>query len=407
MLAVYLSPIYILVNIYLLIRIQQWLCSCHTRFHNCCIQALISLMYLFPASSMLIAFFLPQGGLRRVLKLIGNYWLGVLLYLLLIILITDFIRILHSVMAKQKSKRKAVRFQRKKGLYGTRRFHAAAGGLCAAVLLVICAWGVYNARVIHVTPYEIHVSKDGGRLDHLNVVLVADLHLGYNIGTAHMIQMVNKINEQTPDLVVIAGDIFDNEYEALDDPDRLVSILQKIRTKYGVYACYGNHDIEEKILAGFTFKSRQKKESSRQMDAFLEKAGIHLLRDEAVLIDDSFYLYGRPDAQKPGRGIDVRKTAAELVSGLDTEKPLLVIDHEPKELQELADAGVDVDLCGHTHDGQMFPGNLATALIWENSYGYLKKENMHTIVTSGVGLFGPNMRVGTIAEICPIRISFL
>ena len=239
-----------------------------------------------------------------------------------------------------------------------------------------------------------------------NVVLAADLHLGYNIGTAHMMQMVDKINEQNADIVVFAGDIFDNEYEALDDPEELIAVLQKIQSKYGVYACYGNHDVEEKILAGFTFGGNKKKKSSIQMDEFLERAGIHLLQDEAVLIDDSFYLYGRPDAQRPGRGINMRKTAAELMGELDTEKPVIVIDHEPKELQELADAGVDIDLCGHTHDGQMFPANLITALMWENSYGYLKKDHMHTIVTSGVGLFGPNMRVGTIAEISPITVHF-
>lgn len=273
-------------------------------------------------------------------------------------------------------------------------------------VLVLSAWGIYNARIIHVTPYDITVNKDGGKLENLNVVLAADLHLGYNIGVAHMMQMVDKINDQNADIVVIAGDIFDNEYEALDDPAELIAVLQKIQSKYGVYACYGNHDVEEKILAGFTFGGNKKKESSIQMDAFLEKAGIHLLQDEAVLIDDSFYLYGRPDAQKPGRGINMRKTAVELMGELDTGKPVIVIDHEPKELQELADAGVDVDLCGHTHDGQMFPANLITALMWENSYGYLKKDHMHTIVTSGVGLFGPNMRVGTIAEICSIKVHF-
>lgn len=283
---------------------------------------------------------------------------------------------------------------------------AAAGGICAVVVLVLSAWGAYNARIIQVTPYEITVNKDGGRLENLNVVLAADLHLGYNIGTAHMMQMVDKINEQNADLVVFAGDIFDNEYEALDDPEELIAVLQKIQSKHGVYACYGNHDVEEKILAGFTFGGNKKKESSIQMDEFLERAGIHLLQDEAVLIDDSFYLYGRPDAQRPGRGINMRKTAAELMGELDTEKPVIVIDHEPKELQELADAGVDIDLCGHTHDGQMFPANLITALMWENSYGYLKKDHMHTIVTSGVGLFGPNMRVGTIAEISPITVHF-
>lgn len=390
MLAVYLSPIYIIANSYLLIRLHRWLGTCNPLFRKTGICVVISLAYVFLAASLLIAFFLPIGPARRIMKLISNYWLGILLYLILAVLMADAICFLLFLITKRRLKCRT----------------AAAGGICAVVVLGLSAWGAYNARIIQVTPYEITVNKDGGRLENLNVVLAADLHLGYNIGTAHMMQMVDKINEQNADLVVFAGDIFDNEYEALDDPEELIAVLQKIQSKYGVYACYGNHDVEEKILAGFTFGGNKKKESSIQMDEFLERAGIHLLQDEAVLIDDSFYLYGRPDAQRPGRGINMRKTAAELMGELDTEKPVIVIDHEPKELQELADAGVDIDLCGHTHDGQMFPANLITALMWENSYGYLKKDHMHTIVTSGVGLFGPNMRVGTIAEICPITVHF-
>ena len=390
MLAVYLSPIYIIANSYLLIRLHRWLGTCNPLFRKTGICVVISLAYVFLAASLLIAFFLPIGPARRIMKLISNYWLGILLYLILAVLMADAICFLLFLITKRRLKCRT----------------AAAGGICAVVVLVLSAWGAYNARIIQVTPYEITVNKDGGRLENLNVVLAADLHLGYNIGTAHMMQMVDKINEQNADIVVFAGDIFDNEYEALDDPEELIAVLQKIQSKYGVYACYGNHDVEEKILAGFTFGGNKKKESSIQMDEFLERAGIHLLQDEAVLIDDSFYLYGRPDAQRPGRGINMRKTAAELMGELDTEKPVIVIDHEPKELQELADAGVDIDLCGHTHDGQMFPANLITALMWENSYGYLKKDHMHTIVTSGVGLFGPNMRVGTIAEISPITVHF-
>lgn len=357
MLAVYLSPIYIIANSYLLIRLHRWLGTCNPLFRKTGICVVISLAYVFLAASLLIAFFLPIGPARRIMKLISNYWLGILLYLILAVLMADAICFLLFLITKRRLKCRT----------------AAAGGICAVVVLGLSAWGAYNARIIQVTPYEITVNKDGGRLENLNVVLAADLHLGYNIGTAHMMQMVDKINEQNADLVVFAGDIFDNEYEALDDPEELIAVLQKIQSKHGVYACYGNHDVEEKILAGFTFGGNKKKESSIQMDEFLERAGIHLLQDEAVLIDDSFYLYGRPDAQRPGRGINMRKTAAELMGELDTEKPVIVIDHEPKELQELADAGVDIDLCGHTHDGQMFPANLITALMWENSYGYLKK----------------------------------
>ena len=165
---------------------------------------------------------------------------------------------------------------------------AVVGAVCAVIISTVSIYGVLSAGNIHTTKYNISVDKKAGNMKELNVVLVADLHLGYNIGCKQMEQMTEKINEQKPDLVVVAGDIFDNEYEALDDPEKLAEILRGIRSKYGVYACYGNHDIQEKILAGFTFGSKEKKESTPEMDEFLEKAGITLLRDEYVLIDDSF-----------------------------------------------------------------------------------------------------------------------
>ena len=102
-----------------------------------------------------------------------------------------------------------------------------------------------------------------------------------------------------------------------------------------------------------------------------------------LLYTSSVYLYGRPDYERPGRGITERKTPKQITKGIDKSKPILVLEHEPRQLQELADAGVDAQLCGHTHDGQMFPGNLLTGLMWENSYGYMKKAGMHSIVTSG------------------------
>ena len=101
-----------------------------------------------------------------------------------------------------------------------------------------------------------------------------------------------------------------------------------------------------------------------------------------------------------------RKTPAQLTEKLDKDKPIIFIDHQPKELQEIADAGVDLDLCGHTHDGQTFPGNITIKFLWKNPCGYLQKGSMHNIVTSGSGVWGPAMRVGTNSEICTINVTF-
>lgn len=431
MTAIFLAPVYILVNVYIFWRVTGWLKVGFPALQTRGGILASAAVYSFFALSFLIAFLMPpQAAACRVMKQIGNYWLGVLLYMILIIVVADVVRLvlLH-----------ILHIDREK--LCTPRVRRIVGRACMALILAVSVLGVVNAGIVRTTPYEITVNKQAGKMDSLKVVLAADLHLGYNIGVLQMQKMVEKINEQDADLVVFAGDIFDNEWEAVEKPDEIAGILRGIHSKYGVYACYGNHDIEEPILAGFTFGGSESKQSNAEMDSFLEQANIKLLRDEGVLIDGSFYLYGRPDAQRPGAAAAAaagaeanegtaqaasaqtvsgqspqnqtagaseytRLTPAEITQDMDKSKPILVIDHQPRELTELAAAGVDVDLCGHTHDGQMFPANIIVKLTWKNSYGYLKEGQMHNIVTSGVGLFGPNMRVGTKAEICPIAIRF-
>lgn len=395
MVAVYLSPGYLILCFYVLWRILIWLEKCSPCLGKKRVRIPFIIFYIAVVFCILIAFLLGPSDLRRLLKQLSNIWLGVLMYALLVIAVVDLVRFIL----------KRISFPGKGRLFSAKA-HRIIGGVCALCIFVLSLWGIWNADNIQVTDYELYVDKEAGDLDSLKIILVADLHMGYSIGIPQMEQMVDRINEEDPDLVVIAGDIFDNEYESLEDPEALIEILGGIRSRYGVYACYGNHDIQEKILAGFTFSSEKVKVSDLRMDAFLEQAGIRLLRDEGVLVEDAFYLYGRPDYNRPGRGIRNRKSPAQITEGMDLSKPVIVLDHEPRQLQELADAGVDMDLCGHTHDGQMFPGNIVVRFFWENSYGYLQKGNMHNIVTSGVGVFGPDMRVGTKCEICRITVRF-
>lgn len=395
MVAVYLSPVYLLLCLYVLCRLLLWLKKCCPYLGKKRIRVPVILFYAGVVLCILPAFFLEPSPGKRLLKQVGNLWLGVMLYAVLVIGAADLIRL----MVKKFS------FKGKEKLFSPGAY-GIIGGICALCVFFLSAAGAVNADRLQVTEYELYVDKAAGDMDSLKIVLAADLHMGYSVGVSQIERMVEKINEENADIVVIAGDIFDNEYEALEDPEALAEILGGIKSRYGVYACYGNHDIQEKILAGFTFASRKEKASDPRMDALLERAGIRLLRDEGVLIDDAFYLYGRPDYSRPGRGIRVRKSPAEITEGMDPKKPIIVLDHEPKELQELADAGVDLDLCGHTHDGQMFPGNLIIRFFWENPCGYLQKDGMHNIVTSGVGVFGPDMRLGTKSEICSIVVHF-
>ncbi|MCR4611367.1 MAG: metallophosphoesterase [Lachnospiraceae bacterium] len=396
MIALFILPVYVLANFYVCRWFMKWLDAiCHGHL-NKVVRVLIHIVYWTLSLAMYIAALIPEGTVRRIFNVAGTYWYGVVIYILLIFVIFDAVRLIM---------RKAQKTPKGEMLISRNKF-IALGAFCCIFILLIAILGGINARTLHNTEYEIDIDKDGGKLDNLNIVMVADQHMGYSVRSSMMRDMVERINSYNPDIVIMAGDIFDNNYDALDDPEELLKIYKSINSKYGVYAVYGNHDVSEMIIGGFTFPHKEKLVADERMDKFLEDAGIKNLRDEYVVIDDSFYLYGRPDYQKEGRGIEGRKGPSEVTAGMNQDMPIILIDHQPRELQELANAGVDLDLSGHTHDGQIFPLNLTAKLMWENPCGLIKKDNMYSLVTSGVGFYGPGIRVGTRAEVVNLKVNF-
>lgn len=398
MLAIFLAPIYILLNIYVLRWGYLWIGNCHHLFQSRIFRIILTVIYTLIALTPLTGFLIRKPAfLHRILKITSNYFLGIFMYILMVLFSIDVVRLI-------------LKYAVHASWIQSRIVFAAVGACCICIVIIISFSGIYHAKHIKVTPYKITVDKSAPDMDSLQIVLLADTHFGYNSGAVHAQEIVDKINEQQPDLVCIAGDIFDNEYDAVREPEKISEILRTIRSKYGVYACWGNHDLNEPILAGFTFK--HKKEDSKQlkdprMKLFLQNSNIQLLEDEAVLIDNSFYVVGRKDASLIEKIEEKRKTPAQLTQKLDKDKTIIVIDHQPKELQELADAGADLDLCGHTHNGQTFPGNLTIKPMWENPCGISQKDAMTCIVTSGAGVWGPAMRLGTDSEICSIQVNFV
>lgn len=388
-------PVYILLNLYILHRVHKWLTACSGHFHSKWFVIPYITVYTLLALSLLFAFLLPSCGLQIFIKKLSNYWLGSFLYILLFIMIADILRI---VLKHIPGKLHDYLFSRIGYIF--------VGILLTSLVVGFSIYGSFHAKVIKVHPYEVTIEKSCANRNELKVVLLADLHLGYNYGKREISRMVTKVNAQNPDLVLIAGDIFDNEYDAVQDPERIAEKLSEMKSTYGTYGVFGNHDVSERLLGGFSVSLDADEVRDSRFDTFAEKANITILDDESVCIDDAFYLVGRMDASKPGDGTKNRMTPEEILKDLDKSKPILVMEHQPKQLQELSDAGADMQLCGHTHDGQLFPGNLLLGLIWENPCGYLQKGNLHSIVTSGVGVWGPAMRTGTDSEICPITIHF-
>lgn len=393
MIAVFLIPVYLFVIGLIVYEFLKWLKACHEHLALKRFRIPIIVIFVMLSLCLPLGAILPSCRFKYIVKYIGNLFFGIAVYCFSTIVILMLIKlILVKVFKLDKSRIKG------------RKHTIIRGSVCIFVSVVIAAVGITSSVFVHVKAYEINVNKSVGDLDELKIVLLADTHIGYENPEFLLEDTVEKINECNPDLVLIAGDIFDNDFDAIDDPMDVVNTLKKIDSTYGTFACWGNHDTSEEVLAGFTFNSSDKKESDLRMDVLLDKSGIMLLQDETVCIKDLFYIGGRADYNHPGRGIDVRKTPSEMTSDADKDKLYIMIDHEPRELMELAEAGVDIDLSGHTHGGQIFPLNLLMKLIYDNSYGLKEFNDMKSIVTSGVGLTIPCLRLGTRSEICSITV---
>ncbi|MCI8455237.1 MAG: metallophosphoesterase [Lachnospiraceae bacterium] len=336
---------------------------------------------LFLAFLMLLCFarsLLPiPASVKHIFNLVSSYLMGFFIYLLLFFALADlilFLGLLFRILPNPFPQ--SIRF---------------FSGLAAFFLTIgTVGYGLYNAGRIRYVSYDIQIEKNVSAAA-WNLVLVSDLHIGAVGSEAHLEAVISRINALEPDLVCIAGDLFDNDYSAIQDPQAASDTLKTIQATYGVYACLGNHD------AGKTFD---------EMLAFLQRSHIQVLNDEARIIDGRLVLIGRLDASPIGGfGGLSRKSFAQAAAGADFSLPVVVMDHNPAGMEAYGKE-VDLVLFGHTHKGQIFPGNLFTERIFPVDYGYYRKDadSPHNIVTSGAGTWGMPMRVGTNCEIVQIRL---
>jgi predicted MPP superfamily phosphohydrolase len=307
----------------------------------------------------------------------GTSWMLFLLYSGGIWLITDLLYIFIN-----RVRRKSWRFRGQ-----SKKYKISSFSIAIVVVLAIMAHGHKKFLNPVIQQIPISIDKSAGDLKSIRVAMIGDLHLGWMINREHTEKFVNLIMEQKPDLILFVGDILDSNIDPIINQKMDIE-LARLHAPLGVFSCTGNHeyryDAEEKIQ-------------------LLNDAGITMLRDSAILVDSLFYIIGRED-----RIVIDRKSLKDILSEqrVDRAKPIIVLNHTPDDLREEADAGVDIALYGHTHHGQVFPGNIATELVFELAHGYKKKEDTHFYVTSGLGLVGPQFRIGTVSEIVMLNIKF-
>lgn len=285
--------------------------------------------------------------------------------------------------------------------------HGAAAMLIIPLIVTVAVnlAGSQTAHDVKVTNYSIEKEKLG-LTEPARIVLFADTHIGVNSTPKIYEDMVDRINEQDADLVVVAGDLVTSSFGAMRDPETYASIMRGIESKYGVYAVYGNHDVDEPLLGGFTYAGKENAKRNPAMEGWVNDCGWKLLTDDVTRIPElnGLVIAGRRDESRPGEGFDERAPLSDLLKETDPDDSILLLQHEPSDLYELDEYGVDLSVSGHTHDGQIFPGNIITKILTEQSYGMENWGDAIAVVTSGVGYYGPPIRVCTISEIVVIDL---
>ena len=294
-----------------------------------------------------------------VLYEVGNTWMIAFLYLLIVFLVADIAALCH-ILPKTLLK-------------------DSAAGLLGAVGIVALIMTLGAIHYPHKYRGELTLETDKPLEKPLTIVLASDLHVGYHNRRAELGRWVDLINAEKPDLVLIGGDIIDRSLRPVTE-GRYEEEFRRIEAP--VWTVLGNHE----TYAGLP-----------QAEQFFEAAGIRVLKD-SVAHFKGVDVIGRKDRSTRGRA-----ALRDLADGL--EGFTLVLDHQPNRLEEAEQAGIDFQFSGHTHRGQVWPVSWATDLMFEKSWGPYRKGNTRYYISSGLGLWGAKIRVGTRSEYLVLKLK--
>ena len=331
------------------------------------LQALFVLLFLsFPVIHF--AFRQENGFLISAANLVSSVWMGMVVYFVLVTLASDLLRL---------------------ALF----FHPIPDGprVTAAVTAVVAAitiWGLTEARSIGVTRLPVRMPNLPGQLEGLRIAQISDVHMGLIVRGSRLERIVTMVNDLQPDLIVITGDLVDEQALHMED---MIHPLRRLACKYGVYAVTGNHE----YFAGI-----------ERAQAFIEQAGVILLRNRWVTVAGGLQLVGRDDPIASRITGEKVPSLAEIMRGTDPDKPTILLYHTPvTTFAELQARGIGLQLSGHTHRGQFWPFNYIVKMIFQTPYGRFNDGDTTIYVNRGTGTWGPPMRVGARPEITLITLS--
>lgn len=318
--------------------------------------------------------------ISEALVWIGSFWLAAMLYFFLAVVLLDLLRLVNhffpffpgSVIER----------------YG--EFKQWTLAVVVLIVAIVLAYGHLNASIPRVHELSIRIPKKVDGMQSMTIVSASDIHLGSIIGRGRFDAIVQKINALNPDLVLIPGDLVDEDLAPVIK-ENLGDALRTIRTRFGVLAITGNHE----YIGGV-----------EEACAYMAEHGITVLRDSVARVGPGIYVVGREDRSISQFSGKRRKSLEDLMSSVDKGAPVILLDHQPFGLDDGVRSGVDLQISGHTHHGQLWPLNYVTSAIYEVSWGYLKKENTHIYVSTGVGTWGPPVRIGNRPEILHITLTF-
>lgn len=258
--------------------------------------------------------------------------------------------------------------------------------LAPLILIGFYALSLYNAYTPAVRHLTIHIDKP---LAHpLRIGVASDLHLGALFGNRKIDQLVAIMQRENVDMIFLPGDIMDDNTEVYER-ENMAEHLRHLRAPLGVYATIGNHDV------GYRGPSQHEK-----ITQTLEEIGITVLTNRAVHVNDAFWVAGLPD-QLMHEG---RQSAAAVLRQTDPKQPIFLLDHRPDSISEHAQLPIDLQVSGHTHNGQVFPANFIVRLLNRLPYGHAHINGSHFLVTSGYGFWGVPFRLGSQSEVWIINV---